>query len=579
MRKIPLKRSLWTAGSGLMNDWQMQGDGVRKVHAQIFQANQTVKIAGINGEICVNGQTVAEWPLVPGDRIELGGEDWIFESNRSEAVETLPPFGEKKSIELRPVDGLLDGVIELLAEPNREHWAKKILSVAMKSMEADGGFLFEAEEDGLQLLHSHPEENDRYSHSAVEAVLKKREPLIWSMAERDHESVDLRSVEAKKIHSLLVAPLIPSGSSEMVGLLYLHRQLGSAAFTEGDLPFFQKLCRIFSIVTVGTLHLRSTRIKESENSNALPMWVGESQAMAGLRSAALRAALHKAPLMICGEIGTGRKQLARFIHAGTPAPQHAPKEPFMAWNCEGDSEKTEAALFGYTTASGRVPGLLVEAAGGTLFLGSIECLSISLQLRLAEALTRQGFSEAGSNAWISFRCRVIAGCGDTPLGVAGATSLRPELKVCWVTEELSIPPLRERGGDVLVLGRFFLEKACAEFNMNPATLTRAAEKVLLRHGWPENVRELEACLKRALVKSHSRVLDEDSLGLPQAEDSEPIYSLKAIRESAELRAVQAALSKASGNLTLAASFLGIDRKVLRDVMERLNLKKADFKGL
>jgi DNA-binding NtrC family response regulator len=103
--------------------------------------------------------------------------------------------------------------------------------------------------------------------------------------------------------------------------------------------------------------------------------------------------------------------------------------------------------------------------------------------------------------------------------------------------------------------------------------------VLLRHGWPENVRELEACLKRALVKSPSRVLDEDSLGLPQAEDSEPIYSLKAIRESAELRAVQAALSKASGNLTLAASFLGIDRKVLRDVMERLNLKKADFKGL
>ena len=130
---------------------------------------------------------------------------------------------------------------------------------------------------------------------------------------------------------------------------------------------------------------------------------------------------------------------------------------------------------------------------------------------------------------------------------------------------------------MLILASHILKKACATFNMNSASLTRAAEKALLKYTWPGNVRELENKIQKALLDSSSRVIDEDSLDLPEDPHREQL-SLKAAREEAETRAINHALTKARGNLTLAASFLGIDRKVLRDVMERLGIKKEEFKG-
>jgi DNA-binding NtrC family response regulator len=113
--------------------------------------------------------------------------------------------------------------------------------------------------------------------------------------------------------------------------------------------------------------------------------------------------------------------------------------------------------------------------------------------------------------------------------------------------------------------------------MNLATLSKAAEKALLKYRWPDNVRELENRVQRALLHSASRVIEAEALDLPRDAEEYGLMPLKAAREEAEHRAVQLALSKARGNLTLAASFLAIDRKVLRDVMERLGLQKEEFK--
>jgi len=134
---------------------------------------------------------------------------------------------------------------------------------------------------------------------------------------------------------------------------------------------------------------------------------------------------------------------------------------------------------------------------------------------------------------------------------------------------VSIPPLRERHEDVLPLARVFAQKASAEFGVAFAGLSRAAEKALLRHDWPGNVRELENCMQRSLLEAGGSRIQLEHLGL--REGAPPLGTLAEIRETAERRAVDSALSRAEGNLTQAASILAIDRKVLRDLLKRLGM--------
>jgi DNA-binding NtrC family response regulator len=183
----------------------------------------------------------------------------------------------------------------------------------------------------------------------------------------------------------------------------------------------------------------------------------------------------------------------------------------------------------------------------------------------------------GGNEEIAVDVRVIAATNRDLLDEIREGRFREDLYYRLNLVQLRLPPLRDREGDVLILSSHILKKACATFNMNSASLTRAAEKALLKYTWPGNVRELENKIQKALLNSSSRVIDVDSLDLPEDPDRE-LLSLKAAREQAEGRAIHMAMAKAKGNLTLAASFLGIDRKVLRDIMERLSIKKEDFKG-
>jgi len=129
--------------------------------------------------------------------------------------------------------------------------------------------------------------------------------------------------------------------------------------------------------------------------------------------------------------------------------------------------------------------------------------------------------------------------------------------------------LRDRSEDVLPLARVFIQTASAEFGMPFSGLSRAAEKSLLRHGWPGNVRELQNCMQRAILEAGGSRIQPEHLGLK--EEPAPLGTLAEIREAAERRAAESAMAKADGNLTQAASILGIDRKVLRDLLKRLGM--------
>jgi DNA-binding NtrC family response regulator len=575
-----MAHNVFTAGSGAVNNLLLTGDHVRKIHFQILKQAGQYRLMAMNGMVEINGGMVAEHLLSKGDEIKAGADTFVVEFPEAAPA----PAAEAAVAAGNPVERLLDGVILLLDNPDKRRSSEEILSLGMELMEADGGYLFTVDGGSLSLLCSIPEDNDNYSNSAVNAALKNREAIIWSAVDgaAGGGEVSTQSLAQKNIHSILVSPLQNRVSGQIIGLLYLHRKKPDSPFSEPQRKLFARICQVLG----GVLGANQAQIEQAERIETLREVKGagdlvySSQEMSKVVDGAKRAAASTVPILITGETGTGKDVLANFIHA------HSARsgKPFIAVNCGAIPENLiESELFGhekgaFTGATAVQRGLFEQANGGTLFLDEVGELPVLMQVKFLRALQSGRIRRVGGNEEIPVDVRIIAATNRDLAAEIREGRFREDLYYRLNLVQLRLPPLRDREGDVLVLATHILKKACASFNMNAAALTRAAEKALLKYTWPGNVRELENKIQKALLNSTSRVIDVESLDLPEDPDKE-LLSLKAAREQAEARAISLALTKARGNLTLAASFLGIDRKVLRDIMERLGIRKEDYKGL
>jgi DNA-binding NtrC family response regulator len=576
-----MAHNVFTAGSGAVNNLMLSGEHIRKIHFQILKQGSQFKLMAMNGTVEINGNLLGEHILAQGDEIKAGSEIFVAEFPQAAAAADLSGNGSAAG---NPYERLLDGVIRLLDNPDKRRSSEEILSLGMELMEADGGFLFSVESGGLSLLCSVPEDNDSYSNSAVNAALKNREALIWSAVDGAAglaSEVSAQSIAHKNIHSILVSPLANRMSGQVIGLLYLHRKRPDSPFSEPQRKLFAQISQLLG----GVLGTNQTQIEQAERIETLKEIKGSgdlvysSPEMGKVVEAAKRAAVSNVPILITGETGTGKDVLASFIH------NHSTRQgkPFIAVNCGAIPENLiESELFGhekgaFTGATALQRGLFEQANGGTLFLDEVGELPVLMQVKFLRALQSARIRRVGGNEEVPVDVRIIAATNRDLAAEIREGRFREDLYYRLNLVQLRLPPLRDREGDTLVLAIHILKKACASFNMNAAALTRAAEKALLKYTWPGNVRELENKIQKALLNSSSRVIDVESLDLPEDPDRE-LLSLKAAREQAEAQAINLALSKARGNLTLAASFLGIDRKVLRDIMERLGIKKEDFKG-
>lgn len=578
-----MAHNVFTAGSGAVNNLMLAGDHIRKIHFQILKQGTEFKLMAMNGTVEINGNQVAEHVLSQGDEIKAGVDAFIAEFPQAEAA---PEPAAQGAVMGNPYERLLDGVINLLDNPDKRRSSEEILSLGMELMEADGGYLFSVEAGALSLIGSVPEDNDSYSHSAVNAALKNRETVIWSAIDGAGGAgaageLSAQSIAHKNIHSILVSPLSNRVSGQVIGLLYLHRKRPDSPFSEAQRKLFARISQLLG----GVLGTNQTQIEQAERIETFKEIKGSgdlvysSPEMGKVVDAAKRTAASNVPVLITGETGTGKDVVANFIHA------HSTRQgkPLIAVNCGAIPENLiESELFGhekgaFTGATAQQRGLFEQANGGTLFLDEVGELPVLMQVKFLRALQTGRIRRVGGNEEVPVDVRIIAATNRDLAAEIREGRFREDLYYRLNLVQLRLPALRDREGDTLVLATHILKKACAAFNMNAAALTRAAEKALLKYTWPGNVRELENKIQKALLNSSSRVIDVESLDLPEDPDRE-LLSLKAAREQAEGQAINLALSKARGNLTLAASFLGIDRKVLRDIMERLGIKKEDFKG-
>ena len=284
-----------------------------------------------------------------------------------------------------------------------------------------------------------------------------------------------------------------------------------------------------------------------------------------------------ATVLLLGESGTGKEVLAQALHDASKR-----KGRFVAINCAAIPETLlESELFGYekgafTGATKSTLGKIETANGGTLMLDEIGDLPMPLQAKLLRFLQERVIERVGGRQEIPIDVRVVGATHQDLQRQIGDGRFREDLYYRLAEIVVTIPPLRERAGDAVLLAHAFLRRFATDQRRPPFTLSENALLALEAHHWPGNVRELQNLVKRASIMADGDRIDSTDLGLQAPargdEDDAPSFDLRTVRERADRLAVVAALSRANGNMVRAAELLGVSRPTLYDLMAKLQIK-------
>ena len=283
-------------------------------------------------------------------------------------------------------------------------------------------------------------------------------------------------------------------------------------------------------------------------------------------------------MLVGGESGTGKELVARAVHRLS----NRENGPFIAINCGAIPENLlESELFGhekgaFTGAHARRQGRIEMANRGTLFLDEIGELPLSLQVKLLRFLQEHAIERVGGRQEIEVNVRVIAATNTDLQRAMKEERFREDLYYRIAVVGVTLPPLRDRGDDITVLAKVFLERFATESKKNIVGFSADAIKAMHTHDWPGNVRELENRVRRAVIMSDGRKISPGDLELTTG-DAERFktVSLREAREELERELILRTLAKHNGNMTRTAAELSVSRPTLYELMDKLGIRKED----
>jgi two-component system NtrC family response regulator len=320
--------------------------------------------------------------------------------------------------------------------------------------------------------------------------------------------------------------------------------------------------------------------REIEQSFRLEVFegmLGGSEQMQHIFALIRKVATSSVPVLLLGESGTGKEMTALAIHRRSLCKEG----PFVAINCSAISESLlESELFGhekgsFTGAHIQRKGLIENAAGGTLFLDEIGELRHPMQVKLLRFLQEKRFQRVGGRQEFQIDARIVAATNaDLNRAIANGT-FREDLYFRLAVMVINLPPLRQRGEDLSVAARAFLERFAAAQGKAGLTFAPETLRALTRHAWPGNLRELQNRVQRAVIVADGKRITLKDMELTNLADVLPAATLKEARESMEREMVQQALKRHSGRISSAAAELGISRPTLYELMEKLGIVREE----
>ena len=305
--------------------------------------------------------------------------------------------------------------------------------------------------------------------------------------------------------------------------------------------------------------------------------VGDNECMRTVFSAIRKVAQSDAPVLILGESGTGKEIVARAIHNKSSRKDG----PFIAINCSAIPETLiEGELFGhekgsFTGAHAQRKGRIESAQGGTLFLDEVGEIPLLVQVKLLRFLQEQRIERVGGRQEIEVDSRVIAATNADLTKAMSAGSFREDLFYRLAVVQITLPPLRDREDDVLLLAQTFLQKFAAQCHKTGLTFSPQAIHAIQRHSWPGNVRELQNRVRRAIIMTGGKRLSAQDLELTPGARDHPGATLKEARDAVDREMLQQALRKHAGKISAAATELDISRPTFYELMEKLGIKRPE----
>lgn len=309
--------------------------------------------------------------------------------------------------------------------------------------------------------------------------------------------------------------------------------------------------------------------------------IGTSACMRKVFSSIRKVASSGVAVLITGESGTGKELVAKAIHERSPRKT----KDFIAINCGAIPENLlEAELFGYekgafSGAITRVLGKVEYADKGTLFLDEIGELPLNLQVKILRFLQEKSIQRVGGRDTIGVDARIIAATNRDIIKETASGVFREDLYYRISVIHINLPPLRDRGEDILLLANFFLRRCGKEFGKKARRFSPDSIKMLEAYTWPGNVRELENRVQRAVIMSDSAVIEPEDLDFSLQKIKDGIHTfknltLKDAREMIEREMVISTIGAQKNNMAKTAEALGISRPTLYDLVKKLNISRV-----
>ena len=400
-------------------------------------------------------------------------------------------------------------------------------------MPAPARILIVEDKDSLRAMLRHALESQ--GHEVIEARDQAEAVQQLTGAQPSLVLSDLRLPEGDGLGVLKASKDIDADIPVIVMTAYGSIEDAVRAMKEGALDFLAKPVDPDHLLLLVHRALEQRRMatenllmrEELAVRRGAPMLVGADASLRKVFASLERAATTDTTVLIEGESGTGKELFARSLHALSDRSAM----PFVAINCAAIPETLlETELFGhekgaFTGAVGRKPGKFEMAHRGTLFLDEIGDLPLSLQAKILRALEEKRFERVGGTASVQVDVRLVAATNRGLRAQVAARRFREDLFFRLSVFPITVPPLRERKGDVLVLARYFVDRFCRDLNKKALTLSAEAQEHLERYHWPGNVRELQNCIERAVILSDGDTIQPRQLSLsfvePSADVPEP----------------------------------------------------------
>ncbi len=354
------------------------------------------------------------------------------------------------------------------------------------------------------------------------------------------------------------------------------------AIAQGAYDFLRKPVELdeLSVIVSRAFHVHRLEhehrlLQERLAGDSFEDMVGDSPQMQEIFTTIRKVATAEVPVLVVGESGTGKELVARAIHRQSLRRNGQ----FVAINCGAIPENLlESELFGhekgaFTGAHTQRKGRVELAQEGSLFLDEVGELPLMLQVKLLRFLQEHQIERVGGRETIPVDTRVIAATNANLNQAMTEGRFREDLFYRLGVVVIALPPLRERGEDILLLARALLQRYASESARQIKGFTRQAITALQNHGWPGNVRELENRIKRAVIMAQGARLTPADLDLASLYTEYERRGLREAREAMEKELIRRALTRNNGNMTRTAQELGVSRPTLHELVSKYAIER------